>query len=148
MNHSKFFKLPAVLTFCTLMSLTSITATASDSIKMSVFEGYKSSEAVLHGDYLKAIELAKLGLESKSMYKRTVQATTLCVAYTKTGKFDLAETYCDAAIENSQKSATLRRAADAYSDDNSSPVSIIQITEINKSVLEMLAVGKEISASI
>ena len=138
---------PASLIVLSLMVLTTANSVLADGVKMSVFEGYDSSDAVLAGDYSKAIELAIPALNSTSSYKRTVEATTLCVAYTKTGMFESAKPYCEEAMDNSEKATTLRRAAPAYSDEISSPMSIIKVAEINHKAMLTLIDRYEVSAS-
>ena len=140
-------KVPAGVAILGLIALSSTTSVLAKDVKMSVFEGYKSSEAVLAGDYSKAIELAVPAFESTSSYKRTVEATTLCVAYTKTKMFESAKSYCEQALANSTKAATLRKAAPAYSDDISSPVSIVKVTETNHKAMLSMIERYDVSAS-
>ena len=138
---------PASIVVLGLLALTSANSVLADGVKMSVFEGYESSEALLAGDYTKAIELAIPALDARNSYKRTVEATTLCVAYTKTGKFENAKPFCEVAMENSEKAATLRRAAPAYSDDISAPMSIVKVAEINHKAMLTLIDRNEVLAS-
>ena len=140
-------KIPASVAILGLIALTSTNAVLANDVKMSVFEGYESSEAVLAGDYSKAIELAIPAVDSKSSYKRTVEATTLCVAYTKSGMLENAKPYCEQAMENSEKAATLRKAAPAYSDEISSPMSIVKVAEINHAAMLTLIDRYEVLSS-
>ena len=147
MKIERLKKGPASLVVLGLLTLTSANSVLAEGIKMSVFEGYTSSDALLAGDYAKAIELAIPAFDSKSSYKRTVEATTLCVAYTKTKMFESAKSYCEQALENSTKAATLRKAAPAYSDDISSPMSIGKVAESNHNAMLALIDRYEVSAS-
>lgn len=142
MKHTKFFKHPASIATlaCTLL-LTTQSGFASP-FKMSVFDDYESSIAVLKGDYDKAIELATLGLDTKSKYKRVVEATTLCVAYTKTGKYTAAESACDKAVENSEKVMRNKENGKIYSDGISRHVSLVEVAEINQKALSSLLASK------
>lgn len=148
MRNINFIKIPTVMAIMGLTSLACITSVSAANVKMSVFEGYKSSEAVLVGDYVKAIELANLSIGSKSSYRRTVEATSLCVAYTKSGMLEIAKDFCEMAVENSTKSSTLRNAANSYSDEMSAPISIIEVTEINHKAMLSLVNRKELSANV
>ncbi len=138
MKNITLKKASASLVILGMLSLGSVNTTLASSLKMSVFEGYTSSEMLLAGDYSQAIEVAKTGLDSKSTYKRTVESTTLCVGYTKLGKFDSAKPYCELAMENSKKASTLRKAAISYTDDVSDPMSIVKVAEINHKAMASL----------
>ena len=148
MKIERLKKGPVSLVVLGLLALNSTNSIFAEGVKMSVFEGYTSSDAVLAGDYPKAIELAKVALGSKnSSYMRTVEATTLCVAYTKTKMLESAKTYCEQALENSAKASTLRKAAPSYTDEISNPMSIVKVAKINHNAMLTLVDRYEVSAS-
>lgn len=148
MEHSRSLKLPTTFALLFFTALIGVSSVSASTLKMSVFDGYASSRAVLSGEYEKAIVLATLGIKSKRSYKRTVEATTLCVAHTKSGMLETAKAYCELAVEYATEPMTLRIAAETYTDGISEPLSIVKVTEHNQKAFLALATTHQRTASI
>ena len=148
MEHSRSLKLPTTFALLFFTALIGVSSVSASTLKMSVFDGYASSRAVLSGEYEKAIVLATLGIKSKRSYKRTVEATTLCVAHTKSGMLETAKAYCELAVEYATEPMTLRIAAETYTDGISEPLSIVKVAEQNHKAFLALATAHQLSASI
>ena len=143
MNQSKLFKLTSSFAVFVLIAIFNSQVVLAGPVNMSVIEGYASSRAVLNGDYAKAIKIATADIDTNDHYRRTVEATTLCVAYTKSGMLEAAGTPCVKAIEASLL-ATKSSSARA-SRTSGGKMSIVQVAEQNQEALLSLITSNLIS---
>lgn len=93
---------------------------------MTVFQDTSSGRKVVGGEYASAIE--EINSAGKRMKSKFASLTSLCVAYTKSGKLEKAAEYCDAAIARVEK----RKRAKSYERD-------LAVALANRGVLHAVA---------
>lgn len=145
MRQSKLLKQTSTFAVVVFFAIFSSQVFAAGPVNMSVIEGYASSRAVLNGDYEKAIKIATADIETKNHYRRTVEATTLCVAYTKSGMLETAGSSCVQAIEASLLATKSKSTTNRLSRTNAGKISIVEMAEQNQKALLSLVTSNLLS---
>lgn len=145
MRQSKLLKQTSTFAVVVFFAIFNSQVLAAGPVNMNVIEGYASSRAVLNGDYEKAIKIATADIETKSHYRRTVEATTLCVAYTKTGMLETASTSCVKAIEASLLATRSKSTTNKFSGTYAGKMSIVEVAEQNQKALLSLITSNLLS---
>ncbi len=107
--------------------------------EMRVFEGYASSRAVLSGDYGRAIRIAEQRVDARVALHRVVNATALCVAYTKTDQLDRASTMCERASAEVETVPKNMARVSGYGD----PAVLVKVVTDNRATLEQVTKSVE-----